>query len=237
MTRQASQKIARAPSWARAGSRKDPVRTGGGARRTSRLCEVSSVITACAAASPGWRRCPRGRRPWPQDPGAVSLRRPRCPGSAGSPTRGREAVLAGKVLAEDRPAPSHRLPGTAGQPGFRRRTAGPRRGPPSPNRHRRFRRSRHGLPGGVPQGPAGSRPEDRGTLLPPARRLTWARPVEKAEALPEPLASLTIGNPRIPHPSRLRLRRAEARGRGPHRRCPALSRARKWSPKSAGATI
>src|SRR5690606_35455497 len=60
---------------------------------------------------------------------------------------------------------------------------------------------------------------------------------EKAEAFSEPLASLTIGSPRAPHPSRLRLRRAEARGRGPHRRCPALSRARECSRETPGATI
>lgn len=154
-----------------------------------------------AGELPGPGRRPGGCLPWPVRPSRNSTREPRGPGSVGLPTRGGEAVLAEKVRVEARPAPSLRKPGYAGQPGFRRRTDGPRKGSPSPDNGWRATRSlressRRNLPVKPGQSPA------RGPLHLhlPGPKAWLARPAE-TEASAKTAAAWQTRSPKAPSPS------------------------------------
>ena len=151
--------------------------------------------------------------------GATALRRLRCPGSASFPTRGREATLPERPGSKDRPAPSLRKPGSAGQPGFRNRMVGLRRDVPSPN----SAGGSSGLPSPRrdPANRTDLRPEGRCALLgsdpkiEPTRRSSQQGRKEPKLLQDRPRA-LPKRQPEGNRSLEPRLRRTEARRRGPH---------------------
>lgn len=177
------------------------------------------IAAACAGWLSGLRPAPLRGPPRPVNLGTIALRRLRCPGSASFPTRGREATLPERPGSRDRPAPSLRKPGSAGQPSFRNRMFGPRRGVPSPN----CAWGPFGLsfPRREPANRTGLRPEGRCTLLEPDPKIGQTRRSNQ-QGRKEP--RLLLDRSRVlpnrqPEGNRSlepRLRRTEARRRGPH---------------------
>lgn len=215
---------------------KDPVRTAGSAKPACRLCEVLApaplarrLRLAAGAALAGAALASRPRRSLLGEGRAVPDRP--------APPQRKESRPCRKGVGRRSTGTSPPNTGTAGQPGLRRRTACPRRGLPSPNCDRRFRRARAGLPKGVPRRPAGSWPEGQRTLVLSAWRPTGTRPVRRPKPSQNRSQISRSGTRRSPILRGCVSTRPEPGGEVPRRRCPALSRARKCSPESEGRTI